>query len=78
MDESFLKGMYGGQLHAAIRIHANDYIYQIAWAIVSKENKENWKWFLELLAQDLMITNSHNWTFMSYRQKVIDLIYLCS
>ncbi|XP_039135796.1 uncharacterized protein LOC120273231 [Dioscorea cayenensis subsp. rotundata] len=69
LDGCFLKGLYGGQLLSAVGIDANDCIYPIAWAVVSKENKENWTWFLQILAQDLMINNSHQWAFMTDRQK---------
>lgn len=70
VDGCFLKGLYGGQLLTAVGIDANDSIYPVAWANVNKENKENWKWFLELLAKDVEITNSFHWLFMSDRQKV--------
>ena len=70
VDGCFLKGLYGGQLLTAVGIDVNDCIYPVAWATVSKENKDNWKWFLELLAEDCGITNSYNWAFVSDRQKV--------
>ncbi|XP_039119617.1 uncharacterized protein LOC120255910 [Dioscorea cayenensis subsp. rotundata] len=69
VDGCFLKGLYGGQLLTAIGIDANDGIYPVAWAMVSKENHENWMWFLELLTGDLQITDSYKWAFMSDRQK---------
>ena len=49
VDGCFLKGLYRGQLLTAVGIDANDCIYRVAWATVSKENKDNWKWFLEQL-----------------------------
>lgn len=70
VDGCFLKGLYGGQLLTAVGIDANDGIYPVAWAMVSKENHENWLWFLELLTGDLQITDSYKWAFMSDRQKV--------
>lgn len=70
VDGYFLKGLYGGQLLTAVGVDANDGMYPIAWAVVSIENRENWTWFLELLAADLEINNSHHWAFMSDRQKV--------
>ncbi|XP_050204978.1 uncharacterized protein LOC126655018 [Mercurialis annua] len=69
IDRCWLKGIYGGQLLSAVGIDANDCIYPIAWDVVDKENKENWSWFLELLADDLDIGNSYGWAFMSDRKK---------
>eukprot|EP00257_Ricinus_communis_P013885 XP_015571430.1 uncharacterized protein LOC107260855 [Ricinus communis] len=68
-NSMYLKGVFGGQLLTAIGLDANDCIYPIAWCVVQKENKENWKWFLELPAQDVGITNSYQWVFMTDRQK---------
>ena len=65
LDGCFLKGLNGEQLLSAIGINANDYIYPTAWAVVSKENKNNWRWFLQLLAQDLRISDSHKLAFMT-------------
>ncbi|KAL4320047.1 hypothetical protein GQ457_18G015050 [Hibiscus cannabinus] len=69
IDGCWLKGKYEGHLLTAIGIDANDCIYPIAYAVVEKENKNSWGWFLELLAYDLNIDNSHAWTFVSDRQK---------
>jgi len=32
---------------------ANDHMLPLAYAIVEVENKETWKWFLEILVDDL-------------------------
>lgn len=32
---------------------ANNHIYPIAWVVCMVEKKETWKWFLELLMEDL-------------------------
>ena len=77
VDRCFLKGLYGEQLLIAVGIDANDCIYPVAQATVNKENKDNWKFFLELLAKDLRITNSYNWAFMSDRQKVNGSLLIC-
>jgi MuDR family transposase/MULE transposase domain len=69
-DGCYLKGRYGGQLLSAIGIDSNDCIFPIAYAVVETENTNSWHWFLQLLANDLGIANSHAWTFMSDRQKV--------
>nr|XP_025611378.1 uncharacterized protein LOC112703991 [Arachis hypogaea] len=53
LDGAFLKAQHGGQILSAIGQDANNNIYVIAYAIVSIENTENWRWFLKLLHQDL-------------------------
>lgn len=74
VDGCFLKGRYGGQLLSDVGVDANNCSYPIAWAIVNKENRENWIWFLQLLGEDLSIEDSHSWAFISDRQKVWLLI----
>jgi len=73
----FLKGYYGGQLLAAIGRDPNDQL-PIAFTIVEGETKESWKWFLELLINDLGGTRLFKtYTIISDQQKVkkILLIY---
>ena len=66
LNGCFLKRLYGGQLLCAVGIYAHD-------CMVSKENTDNWKWFLQVLAQDLKISDSKEWAFMTNRQKVSEL-----
>lgn len=72
VDGCFLKGPFPGQLLTAVGVDANNGMYPFAWAVVEKETKKSWKWFLQLLCNDLEITNEneHLWTFMSDQQKV--------
>ncbi|WVY90028.1 hypothetical protein V8G54_035542 [Vigna mungo] len=53
LNGAFLKGKYGGELLTAIARDANDHMLPLAYAIVEVENKETWKWFLELLVEDI-------------------------
>ncbi|XP_027922868.1 uncharacterized protein LOC114180775 [Vigna unguiculata] len=53
LDGCFLKGKYGGELLTAVARDANDQMLPLAYAIVEVENKETWKWFLEILVDDL-------------------------
>ncbi|KAL4361935.1 hypothetical protein GQ457_04G038610 [Hibiscus cannabinus] len=69
LDGCHLKGYYQGHLLAAVGIDADDSIYPISFAVVESENQSSWCWFLELLATDLEIENSHSFTFMTDRQK---------
>nr|KAJ0225654.1 hypothetical protein LSAT_V11C100002940 [Lactuca sativa] len=47
LDEIFLKGQYKGEMLTTIGRDANNHV------VVEIENKLNWKWFLELLHDDL-------------------------
>ncbi|KAL4372892.1 hypothetical protein AHAS_Ahas05G0027200 [Arachis hypogaea] len=70
LDGAFLKTRFGGQILSAVGLDANHHIYVIAWAIVRVENIETWRWFLELLHQDLGYYKDHEWCFIPDMQKV--------
>lgn len=70
LDGCFLKGYLGGQLLSAVGQDANKHLVVIAYAVVDIENKDNWKWFLTLLHEDLGDFREHGWTFVSDQQKV--------
>ncbi|XP_017431917.1 uncharacterized protein LOC108339290 [Vigna angularis] len=70
LDGAFLKGKYGGELLTAIARDANDQMLPLAYAIVEVENKETWKWFLELVDEDIGGEAVHvSLTFISDQQK---------
>ncbi|KAL0408258.1 UNVERIFIED_CONTAM: hypothetical protein Sradi_1760200 [Sesamum radiatum] len=69
LDGCFLKGMYRGQLLAAIGRDPNDNIYPIAFAYVEVEKYDSWEWFLRLLLRDIGSQDERRWTFISDRQK---------
>ncbi|RYR25264.1 hypothetical protein Ahy_B02g058940 [Arachis hypogaea] len=80
LDGTFLKGYYPGQLLTAIGHDANNHIYPIAYAMVECECKDSWKWFLELLQQDLGDAAINGINFMSDMQKVmvsILIVHVC-
>lgn len=72
VDGCFLKGPFPGQLLSAVGIDANNGMYPFAWAVVEKETKSSWTWFLKLVCQDIGIdeSNQNTFTFMSDQQKV--------
>ncbi|XP_057730112.1 uncharacterized protein LOC130945409 [Arachis stenosperma] len=69
LDGAFLKTQHGGQILSAIEQDANNHIYVIAYAIVPVENTEKWRWFLELLHQDLGDYKQNKLCFISDMQK---------
>ncbi|CAI9282040.1 unnamed protein product [Lactuca saligna] len=54
-----------GQLLAAMGRDENNHIFPIAWAVVAVENKETWKWFLDLLLDDIEMGIGHGLTLIS-------------
>ncbi|KAJ9557003.1 hypothetical protein OSB04_011617 [Centaurea solstitialis] len=70
-DGCFLKGVCDGQLLAAMGRDANNQIFPLAWAVVSVENKENWKWFVNLLSEDIGMKEGFRPTIISDQHKGI-------
>ncbi|GKC21567.1 pentatricopeptide repeat-containing protein [Tanacetum coccineum] len=58
LDGCFLKKPSVGEILTAIGRDANNHIYPVAWAVVNVENKDNWRWFLDLLGDDLDMPNA--------------------
>ncbi|KAG9131619.1 hypothetical protein Leryth_021338, partial [Lithospermum erythrorhizon] len=44
----------------------------LSWAIVEKENKDVWKWFIQALSEDLNIVDQEDYVIMSDRQKGLE------
>ncbi|KAF2299779.1 hypothetical protein GH714_003321 [Hevea brasiliensis] len=59
----------GKFMHIYVAIDPNDCIFPLAYAVIRIECGESWKWFLEMLKNDLQMHNSFSWTFISDRQK---------
>lgn len=70
LEGCFLKGYYGGYLLCVVGQDANNEIFPIAYVVMDVEDKENWKWFLTLLHQDLGDYSQFGWNFMFDLQKV--------
>ncbi|KAD5960286.1 hypothetical protein E3N88_11758 [Mikania micrantha] len=69
LDGCFLKN--SGQLLSAVGRDTNNHIFPLAWAVVSVENKENWKWFLDLLNDDIEMEGGVGLTLISDQHKGI-------
>jgi hypothetical protein len=68
VDGCHLKTRYGGQLLIAVGRDPNDQYFPIAFGIVETECKESWKWFMQLLMED--IGQDKRYVFISDQQKV--------
>ncbi|KAH7834189.1 hypothetical protein Vadar_013559 [Vaccinium darrowii] len=54
-------------MHIVVGVDGNNQSYVVSYALVEAENKSSWKWFMEILVEDLHIGN--NFTFISVKQK---------
>ncbi|XP_023760658.2 uncharacterized protein LOC111909102 [Lactuca sativa] len=64
LDGCFLKATCTGQLLRVVGRDGNNHIYPIVWVVVCVENKDNWKWFLENLQEDLHLEGGFGKTLM--------------
>ncbi|KAL0316886.1 UNVERIFIED_CONTAM: hypothetical protein Sradi_5566800 [Sesamum radiatum] len=69
VDGCHLKGPHGGVLLTVVGVDPNNNLYPIAYAVVQRENRDTWEWFLTVLKQDLDISWDEEYTFMSDKQK---------
>ncbi|KAL0298709.1 UNVERIFIED_CONTAM: hypothetical protein Sradi_6530700 [Sesamum radiatum] len=65
MEGCHLKGPHGGVLLTAVGVDPNNNLYSIAYAVVQRENRDTWEWFLTVLKQDLNVRREEEYTFMS-------------
>ncbi|WMV10242.1 hypothetical protein MTR67_003627 [Solanum verrucosum] len=69
LDGTFLKGKTKGQVLCAVGQDSNNYFYPLAWAVVDKETKRTWTWFMQHLQHSLELQNGERLTFISDMQK---------
>ncbi|KAL0284352.1 UNVERIFIED_CONTAM: hypothetical protein Sangu_2830000 [Sesamum angustifolium] len=69
VDGCQLKGAHGGILLTAVRVDPNNNLFPISYAVVNRECRETWKWFLVVLKHDLNIVRQDQFTFISDKQK---------
>nr|XP_017241153.1 PREDICTED: uncharacterized protein LOC108213876 [Daucus carota subsp. sativus] len=72
LDGCFLKTVTGGQLLSVVGRDGNHCILPVAIAVVENENYESWKWFLQLLIDDLDLGEGTGKTLISDQQKGLD------
>lgn len=69
LDGCFLKTFLGGTLLTAVAKDGNNQMFPICWAVAATENEFYWKWFINILMQELNMVDGFGWTFMSDQQK---------
>ena len=70
VDGAHLKGQYGGTLLSSIALDGNNHLFPIAWAIVSGEDQETWKFIVWHLKNILKGSGrGDDWTIISDGQK---------
>ncbi|XP_024006589.1 uncharacterized protein LOC112083091 [Eutrema salsugineum] len=69
VDGCFLKTVQKGELFIANGRDADNRIYPIAWAVVQKENTNNWSWFFQKIKADLELGDGDGYVLVSDRQK---------
>ncbi|KAK4397708.1 hypothetical protein Sango_1246300 [Sesamum angolense] len=69
VDGCHLKGPHGGILLTAVGVDPSNNLFPISYAVVNRECRETWEWFLIVLKHDLNIARQDQFTFMSDKQK---------
>ncbi|KAJ9545219.1 hypothetical protein OSB04_024926 [Centaurea solstitialis] len=69
LDGCFLKTACKGELLSAVGRDANNQIFPFAWAVVTVDNKDNWKWFMECVIGDIGFSDGHGLTIISDQHK---------
>ncbi|XP_074357152.1 uncharacterized protein LOC141696904 [Apium graveolens] len=70
LDGCFLKTVCGGQLLSAVGRDGNNQMYPICHAVVEVESTDSWRWFTDLMREDLDLGNGNGITIISDQQKV--------
>jgi hypothetical protein len=74
VDGCHLKTKYGGQMLITVGRNPNDQYFPLAFVVVKIETKERWRWFIQLLMED--IGQDNRFIFISDQQKVSWSVYL--
>ena len=77
IDACHLKGVYRGVLLTAMALDGNNGQFPLAYAVVEKESKHEWSFFLSGLVRALdAVEDQSKYTVMSDRHKVIIFMYI--
>jgi len=53
VDGAHLSGLYMGTLLGAVALDADNNLFNVAYAVMSSENNNNYEWFLRVLRECL-------------------------
>ena len=73
LDGTHLSSKYKGILLAATATDANGQLFPLAYGVVSKENDDNWLWFLRLLHEIIQVSAPE---FLTQQQPEDRLVFL--
>ncbi|KAK2410603.1 hypothetical protein QL285_045960 [Trifolium repens] len=73
VDGCHLKTKNGGQLLIVVGRDPNDQYFPLAFGVVETETKESWRWFLQLLMEDL--GEDKRYVFISDQQKGLVAVF---
>ncbi|KAI5437293.1 hypothetical protein KIW84_023419 [Lathyrus oleraceus] len=68
VDDYHLKTSYAGQLLIVVGMEPNDQYFSLTFGVVETKTKESWRWFLQLLMED--IKQDRRSVFISDQMKV--------
>ncbi|XP_074328392.1 uncharacterized protein LOC141666301 [Apium graveolens] len=61
-----------GDLNKSVGWDCNNQMFPVAYAVVESENTDRWRWFTDLLTEDLGLGDGTWYTIISDQQKVLD------
>nr|KAJ0199396.1 hypothetical protein LSAT_V11C600334730 [Lactuca sativa] len=74
-------GIVRGEVLSAVGRDANNHLYPLAWDVVCVENKQTWKWFIDLLIDDIngglgaditLLSNGHKVSTRAVRASTVE------
>lgn len=75
VDECHLKTKYGCKLLTVAIKDPNDQYFPLAFGVVETRSKKSWRWFLQLLTED--IGQHKRYVFISDQQKMSCIMLIC-
>ncbi|XP_018623654.2 uncharacterized protein [Nicotiana tomentosiformis] len=64
LDGTFLKGKNRGIMLVAVGQDSSNHSYPLPWAVIDKETKRTWSWFVELLKHSLDLKDGEKFPFV--------------